>query len=142
MNNSTLHPLLSPGRFLAVLLLFAASLIHLRAEPAMGEFVGTLNVPTGISPAETRDIVIQSLAAREWTVKEKSGNRVVGYLKHRGNEATVTFLLEGSEIKYYCEGWAINKKGERKKPEQPKGWLGFLQKDINKRLNYLSATKS
>jgi hypothetical protein len=76
------------------------------------------------------------LAARQWNIREKADGRVAGYLKHRSNEATVTLVYDATKVDVYCVGWAIDKKtGERKKPEQPKGWLKNIQSDLTKVFN-------
>lgn len=35
----------------------------------------------------------------------------------------------------YCAGYAMDKSGNRKKPEQPESWLKYLRQDIAKRIN-------
>lgn len=105
-------------------------------ESELGEAVGTVAVPSGLSADEVKDAIVSALAGRQWGIKSKSDGRVVGYLKHRSNEATVTLVYDTSSIELYCVGWAINKRtGERKKPEQPRGWLKNIQADVTKILN-------
>lgn len=77
-----------------------------------------------------------ALSAREWGIKAKTDDRVVGYLKHRSSEATVTLIYNESKIDLFCVGWQIDKKtGVRGKPEQPKGWLNYIKGDITKIFN-------
>ena len=77
-----------------------------------------------------------ALQHREWQVQSASDDKVVGYLKHRTNEATVTFILGEGKIDLYCVGWSVDKTtGVRKKPEQPKTWLNNLRSDITKGFN-------
>jgi hypothetical protein len=100
----------------------------------LGTAVGTIDIPTNLTVDEVRDIVAYSLAARSWTLKEKSDQRVVGYLNHRGHEATLTFLLKPGVMELYCEGFRVSKSGERQKPAIPEGWIANLKKDIPKRM--------
>ncbi|BET66197.1 hypothetical protein ASA1KI_11150 [Opitutales bacterium ASA1] len=109
-------------------------------EADYGEFFERVPVPEGISKEELRDMVAVVLATRGWTIQQKTDRRVVGYLKHRGNEATATMLFTGDTVDIYCEGWAINKSGQRTKPEQPRGWLGNLRKDLTRRFSTFVAT--
>lgn len=109
-------------------------------EPA-GVSVGSLPIPADLNEEDVRDVVAYSLAARTWTVKEKKGNRVVGHLVHRGYDATITFVIEGENLQIYCDGYAVDKHGNRKKPKLPEGWIENLKKDIPKRLAMTAATR-
>lgn len=93
-------------------------------------------VPEGLAAGEVKDAIVGVLIGRQWRVKSKSDSEVVGYLKHRSNEATVTMTYDTTKVSIYCVGYEINKKtGERKKPEQPAGWLKFLHQDLLKTMN-------
>ncbi len=99
----------------------------------MGPLAFTITVPEGkLSLKQVHDAVIKAALAREWSVKEDNETKVVIYLLHRKNEATVTFLITEKSVEAYCVGYVVDKNGNRKKPEQPTGWLGYLKKDINK----------
>ncbi len=99
----------------------------------LGEHFADIAVPAGLTKEEIQNAIVQALTSREWEIKQKTDRRVVGYLNHRGNEATVTMLLGADQVEIYCEGWAVNKRtGERIKPEQPRGWLKFLQRSLTK----------
>lgn len=107
-----------------------------------GEFFATVEVPSGLTANEVKEAIIMTLAGREWGVKERTDTQVVGYLKHRSNEAKVTLIYTTEKVDIYCVGWAIKKStGERKGPEQPKGWLKYLQGDLTKKLNTAITTK-
>ena len=46
-------------------------------------------------------------------------------------EPEVASLVGARLVEIHCVGWKINKKtGERKKPEQPEGWLENIQADL------------
>lgn len=119
----------------AVTLFLTASVTRADETPA-GALAFTLDVPAGkLSTKEVHDVVVSASIAREWTVKEDGTERVVIYLNHRKNEATVTYLISDKQVQAYCEGYATNGKGTRKGAEQPTGWLNNLKKDISKGLN-------
>jgi hypothetical protein len=108
----------------------------------LGQQVGTIAVPAGISKTEVKDAIIAALSGRQWGVKSANDERVVGYLKHRSNEAKVTFVYSATNIEMYCVGWQISKRtGIREKPELPKGWLNNLRNDLTKHFNRAVTTK-
>ncbi len=114
---------------------FAQSKAVAADEADLGQPAGSVAVPEGLSAKEVQGAIIASLIGRQWTVQSKTDERVIGYLKHRSNEATLTLVYDATKIELYCVGWAINKKtGERQKPEQPEGWLKFIRGDIAKNL--------
>lgn len=101
-----------------------------------GQLFATVPVPAGLSSGEVSDAIVATLMGRQWGVKSKSDGQVIGYLKHRSNEATVTMFYDTSKVDIYCVGYQIDKTtGTREKPEQPKGWLKNLQSDLTKRFN-------
>lgn len=131
---------------LRLLSAMAALLLSLSFVPAtsaaddVGQLFTTIPVPTGVQEEAVKEVLIRALAGRQWTLQSKEGDRVVGYLKHRRNEAQVTFIYTASQIQVFCKGWQIDKRtGAREKPEQPTGWLKFLQKDITRMLTEKAA---
>jgi len=141
--NSQLFPLRRLFWFAACLLSLSAFATSARAAEAdLGKPAGSVTVPPGLSKSEVQDAIVSVLQAREWGVKEKADDRVVGYLKHRSNEATVTLIYTESSVELYCVGYEINKKtGERKGPEQPEGWLKNLKGDLTKYFNRAATQK-
>ena len=126
----------------AFLTIAAVAVAALVPEPApdstaeMGPLAFTIPVPEGkISLKQVHAAVLQGAIAREWSVKEDTETKVVIYLLHRKNEATVTFLISEKSVEAYCVGYAVDKSGNRKKPEQPEGWLNYLRREITKRIN-------
>jgi hypothetical protein len=111
------------------------------AEEELGTAAWTLPVPSGVSQKEVREAIVAALLGRQWAVQSQTDDKVVGYLKHRGNEAQVTFIYTANKVDVFCLGWQINKAGQRQKPEQPKGWLNNLKADLTKGLNKLATTK-
>jgi hypothetical protein len=105
-------------------------------QPPVGQLAYTIQVPTGtLTLQQVHDIVRAAAVGRGWGVKEDATDKIVVYLNHRKNEATVTFLVTEKDITAYCEGYATDGKGVRKGPEQPKSWLKYLNEDITKGLN-------
>lgn len=138
LSSTTMNPLNLFWR--RVLVAAAITLCFLRVGAAenseLGQSAGTVSVPAGVSKTEVRDAIVAALSDREWGIKEKTDDRVVGYLKHRSNEATVTLIYDQSKIDLFCVGYQIDKKtSAREKPEQPKGWLNNIKGDITKILN-------
>jgi hypothetical protein len=124
-----------------VALLFTSTTGSASAADNQGESVGFVIVPDNVPATDVAAAMEQVLRGRAWGIKSKSEDTVVGYLKHRSNEATVTLTHSGKKIDLHCVGWAINKKtGERKKPELPHGWLKNLQSDLTKLLNRLTTS--
>lgn len=106
-----------------------------------GALVFSVPVPAGLSAAAVRDVVLVTLRERQWTVKEKTRNKAVGYLKHRGYEAQVTFDFDDQKVDVSCVSYAIDREGVRLRPELPKSWLNNLKSDLGKRLARSSAKK-
>lgn len=104
------------------------------SESIYGPVVGAIPVPQGLTTEGVRTIVANCFAGREWTVRESAGNRVVGYLNHRGIEAQVTVLCDPQQITMYSNSWKLDRSGRPVIPEQPDRWLNFLRQDIAKRL--------
>lgn len=104
------------------------------AESVYGPVVGTIAVPQGLTSEGVRAIVANCFAAREWTVRESAGNRVVGYLNHRGIEAQITAICDPQQIVLYSNSWKLDRAGRPVIPEQPERWINNLRQDISKRL--------
>lgn len=121
-----------------MLSLFTASS---HASTDAGKSFGSVSVPAGLSAADVKEVIVVSLVQRSWTVTEKTDTKVVGTLKHRGVDATITLTYNASSVEIYCEGWKIDKAGVRGKPDIPDGWAENIKKDVNKRLNLSAARK-
>lgn len=113
--------------------------VQAAAAGELGEAAGSISVPGTRSEAEIQDLIVRALVGRQWEVVSKGPDRVVGYLKHRGNEATLTLVYSSAKIDLFCVGWKIDKAGVRQKPEQPKGWLNYIKADISKTLSRTGA---
>lgn len=140
MNTTRFHRLfLVLGSLLA---LVVAPTVHAADEQPLGTPAGTVTVPGGYTKEDVQDVIAMALAGRGWGVQEKTADKVIGYLKHRSNEATVTFVYNEKQVSLYCVGYKVDKKtGERIKPELPSGWLNNLRSDLTKKLNRGSVGK-
>ncbi|MFA5265654.1 MAG: hypothetical protein WC378_17680 [Opitutaceae bacterium] len=118
---------------LALSLAFLAPAFDSLAEETAVKFE-VIALPAGTDVKTVQQAVASALGGRRWSIQEQSSNKVVGYLKHRSNEAEVTFLFDEKQIEISCWGYRINKAGERQEPELPDGWLGILSRDIKKNL--------
>jgi len=103
-------------------------------KPA-GIQVRALNVSKGLEPARVRNAIASVLVAREWEVTEQTDEHVVGHIKHRRSEAFLTLVIDVGQIRFYCEGWKIDKNtGARIKPELPESWIDNIKNDLAVRL--------
>jgi hypothetical protein len=108
----------------------------------LGQAAGVVPVPAGLTASQVQNAIIMALNHRGWTVNSRADDRVVGYLKHRSNEATLTLIYTTGTIELYCEGWQIDKRtGVREKPEQPRGWLKYIKEDLVRDLNLVVVLK-
>ncbi len=102
----------------------------------MGPLAFTIPVPEGrVSLKQVHAAVLQGALGRQWGVKQDTEAKVIIYLLHRKNEATVTFLISEKSVEAYCVGYAVDESGNREKPQQPERWLKNLRQDITKRIN-------
>jgi len=115
---------------------FSSSAVRAQDVKPVGQLAFTIQVPEHkLALKQVHDIVLGASIGRGWIVKEDAPDRIVVYLNHRKNEATVTYLVNEATVTAYCEGWKTNGHGVRKGPAQPKGWLKYLENDILKGLH-------
>lgn len=110
-------------------------------ETPAGHLVFTVDVPAGKSLQDVHDLVVGVAVSREWVVKQDLPGRVVVYLNHRKQEATVTFLITDNEVRTFCDGYTTDGKGNRKGPVEPTRWLNYLKADITSRVSGIAAKK-
>ncbi len=127
---------------IAALVIGQASRATAAVNDQLGEHAGTVPVPAGLSKSQVQDDIVMVLSSREWGIKEKTDDQVVGYLKHRSSEATVTLVYDTTKVDLFCVGWKIDKStGVREKPEQPTGWLKNIKADLTKIFNKAATQK-
>lgn len=116
---------------LAAIGLFSASALAADASAsAPGPQVGTVAIPAGYAKKDVRELIALCLTAREWSVKDKSDDYVVGYLNHRGVEATLTLSFDDKLVTLNCDAWKVDKAGKRLKPDDAKTWVANIKKDL------------
>ena len=126
----------------AMLFTWAVAMVGAAESSDLGQAAGSVAIPSGLSRAQVQTAAEQALIGRQWDVKSKSDERVVGYLKHRSNEATLTLVLTDKQVEIFCVGWQVNKTtGVREKPEQPTGWIKYIKGDLTKILTRAAGAK-
>lgn len=100
------------------------------AREANKETYATIAVPEGLFIEGAQRAVIKAAIGRHWKIVLKKDDQVILNLVHRGYDSTLTFNLEKKQIKLFSDSWTTNKKGEKKKKKDPKGWIENLRKDI------------
>ncbi len=107
---------------------------------ADGISVFFVDVPSDkLSVKDVHDVVVAASIGRGWTIKSDDTAKVIIYLNHRKHEATVTYLISEKQVNTFSDGYALDGKGNRKKPEQPEGWLQYLKEDITRGLQNKAA---
>lgn len=92
--------------------------------------VGMLAVPAGLTAVEVKHVIANALTKRSWTVKSSDETTVVGYLKHRGYEATLIFHYDEKQIEIVSDSFEIDGDGKRLGRANPTSWIDNLKKDI------------
>lgn len=101
------------------------------APETPGPLVGTLLIPAVYSAAQVKEAIARCFVGREWAVKIKTNDSVVGYLNHNGVEATMTVKIDNGQLTFFCDGWKVDKAGKRIKAEEPKRWIANMKKDVS-----------
>ena len=126
----------------AMLFTWAVAMVGAAESSDLGQAAGSVAIPSGLSRSQVQTAAEQALIGRQWEVKSKSDERVVGYLKHRSNEATLTLVLTDKQVEIFCVGWQVSKStGVREKPEQPTGWIKYIKGDLTKILTRAAGAK-
>ena len=101
----------------------------------LGDDVAAVPVPVGTSKDAVQDAIVRAFRHREWGIRSKEDGKVVAYLMHRANEATITMVYDTKEVTLFCVGYKVDKAtGKRIKPELPNGWIKYLRKDLTEYL--------
>jgi hypothetical protein len=105
------------------------------------DFAGTVLVPDGLDASDVRDAIAITLASREWQVEAKESDHVVGYIKHRTREVTLTLAFDTKQIFLYSDGKVVNAMSEKIRRDPAKGWVDNIIKDLKKMLEVARAAK-
>jgi len=136
----TMKLLFRPARLFAAfgIFLLCASQALLAAEnPAADgpQEMGMMVMPKGVTAKQVKVAIVAALTNRKWLVKSADDSTVVGYLKHRGTEATLTFRYDENEIEIISDSYEIDSDGKRLERKNPIRWIDYLKQDI---LHYLT----
>lgn len=104
-----------------------------------------INLPAGRTEAQVQAAIERAFNGRRWIVTEKTSDKVIGELNHRGYEARLTVVYNASEIKFYDDSYKLRKGKKtntysndqtyKRVKSSPDGWLRNLEKDIKRFLN-------
>jgi len=90
----------------------------------------TVRIPGETPPGDVSRAMETTLLGRKWQVKSISPDKAVGYLNHRGFDATVTLVSDGSIITILNEATYTDPQNGLERPGVPMGWLLNIQKDL------------
>ena len=129
-------PLRSALRISGVICLVLAALFATQPAVADGlafgtmDDMGTVGIPAGVDAHMVRDAIVRALEGRKWTVQSQSDTTVVGYLKHRGYEAKLTFVYDAVHVRILSDSYKIDSSGHREERGIPDRWVRNLKNDI------------
>ncbi len=131
----TMKLLFRPARLFAVfgIFLLCAGQPLLAAEnPAADgpQEMGMMVMPKGVTAKQVKVAIVAALTNRKWLVKSADDSTVVGYLKHRGYDATLTFRYDENEIEIISDSFRIDSDGKRLERRNPTVWINNLKNDI------------
>jgi hypothetical protein len=100
--------------------------------PAFGTMddMGTLGMSPGVNAPMVRDAIVKALNGRGWDVQTQTDTTVVGYLKHRGYEARLTFVYDAVHIRILSDSYKIDSAGKIEERGIPGRWVKNLKNDI------------
>ena len=90
----------------------------------------TVVIPSETAADEVSRAMETTLLGRKWEVKTVSSDMAVGYLNHRGFDATVTLKRDGSIITILNKATYTDPNTDLERPGVPMGWLLNIQKDL------------
>jgi hypothetical protein len=107
-----------------------ASKIGSDAVAAYNDHPLSVTIPSDASAEFVEKSMVRALAGRNWAVQSHTKEKVVGKLAHRGYDATVTLLSDGSVIRIMSNATQTNISTGAVSPAVPLGWLENIQKDL------------
>jgi hypothetical protein len=76
------------------------------ADENIGEAVGTINVPPGLSKDTVKNVIRTCFMARSWQITSNTDGKMVGHYARKANEATLTIKYDAVTIEMFCVGRA------------------------------------
>ncbi len=95
----------------------------------------SVTIPSNASAEFVEMSMVRVLKGRDWVVQSQTKEKVVGKLVHRGWNATVTLLSDGSVVRIMSDATQTNISTGEVNPAVPLGWLKNLQKDLSVQLS-------
>jgi len=77
--------------------------------------------------------IVTAGLGRKWQIMSTSDNMVVLHLRHRKYDSTLYFTFDTEKIVIFSDSYAV-RKGDKRVPKDPKGWIKNLEQDINELL--------
>jgi hypothetical protein len=94
----------------------------------------SVKIPANASAEFVEMSMVRVLKGRDWVVQSQTKEKVVGKLVHRGWNATVTLLSDGSDVRIMSYATQTTISTGEVNPAVPLGWLTNLQKDLSVQL--------
>ena len=91
----------------------------------------SVKIPSNASAEFVEMSMVRVLKGRDWVVQSQTKEKVVGKLVHRGWNATVTLLSDGSVVRIMSDATQTNISTGEVNPAVPLGWLRNRQKDLD-----------
>ena len=91
----------------------------------------SVKIPSNVSAEFVEMSMVRVLKGRDWVVQSQTKEKVVGKLVHRGWNATVTLLSDGSVVRIMSDATQTNISTGEVNPAVPLGWLRNIQKDLD-----------
>lgn len=118
----------------ALVALLVCAALPVRAEDSKAEAkkeVGTITVPAGAKLDKVAMAVRSAFLGRKWGILRDESGVIIGHLKHRKWDATLTVEFDEKQIKIYSDSWEVTDRGVRIKPDLNEGWLKNIKNDIS-----------
>ncbi len=112
-----------------------ASRIGSDAVTAYNDHPLSVTIPSNTSAEFVEMSMVRVLKGRDWVVQSQTKEKVVGELVHRGWNATVTLLSDGSVVRIMSDATQTNISTGEVNPAVPLGWLKNLQNDLSAQLS-------
>ena len=107
-----------------------ASRVGSDAVAAYNDHPLSVTIPSDASAEFVEKSMVRALVGRNWAVQSHTKEKVVGKIAHRGWDATVSLLSDGSVIRIMSNATQTNISTGAVSPAVPLGWLENIQKDL------------
>lgn len=129
----------------ALLLLSISFFVLSAAADTEGEPVITLAAPPGLTASDVSTAIRSAATRLKWSVMEGDVDSVHIQLIHRGREANLHFTIAESggsiEIQAISDSWTIRRNGQRKKRDEPEGWIANIRRRLIYNMDRVASSK-